>query len=58
MAQPTRSWVARWQRLESSVPGVYAVKVVGELPREIVGALEGEGVKYVPRDGRDLDEDQ
>ena len=23
------SWVARWQRLEGYVPGVYAVKVVG-----------------------------
>ena len=58
MAQPTQSWVAKWQRLEGYVPGVYAVKVVGELPRDIVGALEGEGVKYIPRDGRDVDEDR
>lgn len=25
------SWVARWQRLEGYVPGVYAVKVVGSV---------------------------
>lgn len=58
MAQPTQSWVAKWQRLEGYVPGVYAVKVVGELPRDIVSALEGEGVKYIPRDGRDVEEDR
>lgn len=29
MADPTKSWVARWQWLNSYVPGVYAVKVVG-----------------------------
>ncbi|KAM0804648.1 Spt4/RpoE2 zinc finger-domain-containing protein [Usnea florida] len=29
LADPTTSWVARWQRLEGCVSGVYAVKVVG-----------------------------
>lgn len=58
MPQPTQSWVAKWQRLDGYVPGVYAVKVVGELPRDIVSALEAEGVKYIPRDGRDVDEDR
>jgi len=29
LADPTSSWVAKWQRLESYIPGVYAVKVVG-----------------------------
>lgn len=29
MADPTKSWVAKWQWLNSYVPGVYAVKVVG-----------------------------
>lgn len=58
MAQPTRSWVAKWQRLEGYVPGVYAVKVVGVLPREIVSAMEGDGVKYIPRDGTEVDEDR
>ena len=26
---PASSWVAKWQRLEAYVPGVYAVKVTG-----------------------------
>ncbi len=29
MADASQSWVARWQRLDGYVPGVYAVKVVG-----------------------------
>ena len=29
LADPTSSWVAKWQRLEAYVPGVYAVKVQG-----------------------------
>ena len=29
LANPERSWVAKWQRLDKYVPGNYAVKVVG-----------------------------
>lgn len=29
LANPGESWVAKWQRLQGYVPGVYAVKVVG-----------------------------
>ncbi len=29
LADASQSWVARWQRLDGYVPGVYAVKVVG-----------------------------
>jgi transcription elongation factor SPT4 len=29
MADPQGSWVAKWQRLEGYVPGMYAVKVSG-----------------------------
>ena len=29
IADPTTSWVARWQRLDGYVGGVYAVKVAG-----------------------------
>lgn len=46
-----KSWVARWQRLEGYVPGVYAVQVEGVLPEEIIAAAENAGVHYVPRDG-------
>lgn len=31
LADPSKSWVARWQRLDGYVPGVYAVKVVGQV---------------------------
>lgn len=29
LADPTQSWVARWQRLDGYVPGMYATKVSG-----------------------------
>jgi len=29
LADPSQSWVAKWQRLKGYVPGVYAVKVQG-----------------------------
>jgi len=29
LSDPSSSWVAKWQRLEGYVPGVYAVKVQG-----------------------------
>jgi transcription elongation factor SPT4 len=51
VTDPRKSWVAKWQRVETYVPGMYAVQVLGTLPGEIVGALEDAGVSYVPRDG-------
>ncbi|KAK5149376.1 Transcription elongation factor SPT4 [Oleoguttula sp. CCFEE 6159] len=51
LADPGQSWVAKWQRLEGYVPGVYAVKVVGIQPEEVINAIEAAGVKYIPRDG-------
>ena len=51
VGNPGRSWVAKWQRLSGYVPGVYAVKVVGRLPEEVVRGLEERGVRYVARDG-------
>jgi transcription elongation factor SPT4 len=56
---PARSWVAKWQRVDGYVPGVYAVQVVGELPPAYVQDLSDQGVRYVPRDGpRDEDGEQ
>lgn len=46
-----KSWVARWQRLEGYVPGVYAVQVEGILPDDAITAAEENGVHYIPRDG-------
>ncbi|MCJ1247277.1 Transcription elongation factor SPT4 [Trapelia coarctata] len=57
LAEPGSSWVAKWQRLDQYVPGVYAVKVVGMLPEEILQQLEDAGVRYVPRDGSAQDDD-
>ncbi|KAB8300234.1 hypothetical protein EYC80_000447 [Monilinia laxa] len=52
LADPSKSWVAKWQRLDGYVRGVYATKVNGQLPEEIVSTMEEEArVKYIPRDG-------
>lgn len=39
---PGTSWVARWQRLDSYVPGTYAVKVTGSVSAAS-SVLEGGG---------------
>ena len=57
LADPATSWVARWQRLDKYVPGVYAVKVVGLLPEEVLQSMEDSGVRYIPRDGSALDDE-
>ncbi|KAF2742994.1 transcription initiation Spt4 [Sporormia fimetaria CBS 119925] len=46
-----RSWVARYQRLQGCLPGVYAMQVMGVLAEEYIEAAEAAGVHYVPRDG-------
>ncbi|KAH7089956.1 Spt4/RpoE2 zinc finger-domain-containing protein [Paraphoma chrysanthemicola] len=51
VADTSRSWVARYQRLEGYVPGVYATQVEGILPEDILVAVENAGINYVPRDG-------
>jgi transcription elongation factor SPT4 len=51
VSNTSRSWVARYQRLEGYVPGVYAVQVEGILPEDAVVAAEQAGVHYIPRDG-------
>ena len=57
MGDPQASWVAKWQRISNYVAGVYAVKVVGTLPDEIIQILEDNGVRYMPRDGSAGDEE-
>lgn len=51
VADTNRSWVARYQRLEGYVPGVYATQVEGILPEDVLAAVESAGINYVPRDG-------
>jgi transcription elongation factor SPT4 len=57
VGDPATSWVAKWQRLSTYLPGVYAVKVVGTLPDEVLSVLEDNNIRYVPRDGSTGDED-
>ncbi|KAF1811066.1 putative transcriptional elongation protein Spt4 [Eremomyces bilateralis CBS 781.70] len=57
LADPSASWVARWQRLDGYVPGVYAVKVEGQLPDDVLQTMEDSGVRYMPRDGSAINED-
>lgn len=48
------SWVAKWQRIGRNVRGLYAIRVDGALPDEVVNILEDSGASYVPRDGRTM----
>ena len=46
MVEPNGSWVGRWQQLSSFLPGMYAVQVVGELPKEDIEMCKREGLHY------------
>lgn len=49
LADPSKSWVAKWQRLDGYVRGVYATKVSGILPEEVVDTMENEArIRYIP----------
>lgn len=56
MGDPGSSWVAKWQRLTQYVPGVYAVKVVGQLPPDVAESLKDRGINYIPRDGSNIED--
>ncbi|KAI6354129.1 Transcription elongation factor SPT4 [Pyricularia grisea] len=49
LADPTKSWVAKWQRLDGYVRGVYAIKVSGQLPDDVRATIEDEyRIQYIP----------
>jgi transcription elongation factor SPT4 len=49
LQDPSKSWVAKWQRLDGYVKGVYATKVSGKLPDEVVAVIEDEArMRYIP----------
>ncbi|KAI5453569.1 transcription elongation factor spt4 [Naganishia albida] len=50
MLRPDQSWVAKWQRLGPMRPGLYAARVIGRPPRDVLRKLKEKGVPYVPRD--------
>ncbi|KAK0752075.1 Spt4/RpoE2 zinc finger-domain-containing protein [Schizothecium vesticola] len=59
VAHPSKSWVAKWQRIDKYVRGVYATKVSGQLPDDVRATIEEElGQVYIPRDGTVTDADQ
>ena len=58
LANPKESWVARWQRLDKYVPGMYATKVVGIVPDDVLNVLADNGIKYIPRDGTEAQEEE
>ncbi|XP_037125426.1 transcription elongation factor SPT4 [Syngnathus acus] len=47
---PEDSWVAKWQRICTFKPGVYAVSVTGRLPPGVVRELKSRGVIYKSRE--------
>ncbi|CDR36797.1 CYFA0S01e04588g1_1 [Cyberlindnera fabianii] len=51
IGEPEKSWVAKWLRVNTYIPGLYAVKVQGRLPPDIAESLP----YYRPRDGTATD---
>ena len=51
MCKPNKSWVAKWMSVDQYIPGMYAVKVGGRLPIEVVDLLP----YYKPRDGSQVE---
>ena len=50
--------MARFQRLNTYVPGSYAVKVVGVLPDDVLRTMEENGIRYIPRDGSEVEDER
>lgn len=50
LTKPNESWVGKWQRVNSCIPGLYAVKVTGRLSDNIVEYLHSKNIPYKPRD--------
>ncbi|KAJ3404652.1 transcription elongation factor spt4 [Chytridiales sp. JEL 0842] len=55
MMNPEVSWVGRWQRVDKFVKGLYAIRVTGRLPEEVVEDMADRGLSYRPRDGSSKD---
>ncbi|KAH8999565.1 transcription initiation protein spt4 [Lactarius hengduanensis] len=55
VVDPEKSWVARWQRTNKYVRGMYAITVKGRIPEDVEQELESQGIKYRPRDQTEVD---
>ena len=42
ITKPRESWLAKWQKLAYFTPGVYCLKVFGELPEDIYADVENQ----------------
>ena len=51
LINPASSWVAKWQRTGKFECGLYAIRVAGSLPEEVVDRLADAGIQYRIRDG-------
>jgi transcription elongation factor SPT4 len=43
---PRESWAAKWIRVDTYLPGVYAISVTGTFDRDIEEDLESRGVRW------------
>ncbi len=50
LAEPNESWVAKWLRMEKGAKGIYAMRVNGSLPDDLVDMLNDRGIKYPPEE--------
>nr|CAG4643679.1 EOG090X0NWO [Ilyocryptus agilis] len=50
LMSPEDSWVAKWQRINRKVKGVYAVSVSGRLPDSLIRDMKTRGIIYRSRD--------
>ncbi|KAJ3115882.1 Transcription elongation factor SPT4 [Phlyctochytrium bullatum] len=51
LMDPPVSWVARWQRCDKFTKGIYAIRISGRLPDDIIDEMRDRGITYRPRDG-------
>ncbi|XP_068203434.1 transcription elongation factor SPT4 [Palaemon carinicauda] len=49
LMSPEDSWVAKWQRINRCVRGMYAISISGRLPASVVRDMKARGIKYRPR---------
>mmetsp|Transcript_890 Transcript_890/g.1378 ORF Transcript_890/g.1378 Transcript_890/m.1378 type:complete len:144 (-) Transcript_890:401-832(-) len=43
---PGESWTAKWLRVDTYLPGVYAISITGQFDREIEEELESRGCRW------------
>lgn len=46
LLEPEKSWVAKWQRFQQNLPGLYAIEVADSLPQEDIERCKQAGFTY------------